>query len=547
MKEFSSQTRSENLQKLSEENFDLLIIGGGITGTGAARDAASRGLKVALIDGQDFASGASSRSSKLIHGGIRYLENYEFHLVFEALNERQRLFHIAPHLVHPLKFVLPLYEGDRVTPFLMGIGMWLYDALALFDVPMLHYFMGPRSTKREIPSLQTDGLKGSYVYSDAYMDDDRLVIETLRSAHQWGATAVNYTKAIGVEMQNGKVVAVDCRDEKTKNTFKIRAKHFISTVGPWTDILGQDLLKDWKKLLRPTKGIHLTFEQHRFPLKDAVVMSTRNDKRIVFGIPRHDMVIVGTTDTAYQEHPEKVSATREDVEYLLKIVNSYFPGAKLTTKDIVASYAGVRPLIDDGAETESKTSREHLIKSDPRNITFVAGGKYTTYRYMSQQTIDAALENFDHETRSRLQKSQTELPLNPAASTDNIWRSLREVDGLAQEYGLKPSSVEWLIRRHGYEAQNLLAIKTEQDPDLAIWQMEVIQAVRYTMCLHLLDFYVRRTPLMLSRRDHGMGLIDAIAQYFSQELGWSENQKRAEVESVKQFILTEYRWRTTKF
>jgi glycerol-3-phosphate dehydrogenase len=163
MKEFSFKTRTENLKKLAHEDFDLVIIGGGITGTGVARDAASRGLKVALIEAGDFASGTSSRSSKLIHGGIRYLENYEFHLVFEALNERQRLFHIAPHLVHPLKFVLPLYEGDRVGKFLMGLGMWLYDALALFDVPIMHYFMGPKRTAKHIPSIQTEGLKGAYV------------------------------------------------------------------------------------------------------------------------------------------------------------------------------------------------------------------------------------------------------------------------------------------------------------------------------------------------------------------------------------------------
>lgn len=543
MKEFSYRTRDQNLQTLQAEHFDLVIIGGGITGAGMARDASSRGMRVALIEGNDFAFGTSSRSSKLIHGGIRYLENYEFHLVFEALNERQRLFHIAPHLVHPLKFVLPLYDGDRVGKYMMGLGMWLYDALALFDVPYLHYFLRPNRTISKIPSIQKTGLVGAYVYSDAYMDDDRLVIETLRSAHEWGAVAVNYTKAVGAEMTDGKVSAVECRDERTGRTFKVSGHHFVSTVGPWTDQLGHSIFKDWKKMLRPSKGIHLTFEKHRFPLEDAVVMSTRSDKRIVFGIPRNDMVIVGTTDTDFPDQPEKVSATREDVDYLLGIVNSYFPGAKLTVKDIVATYAGVRPLIDDGSETESKTSREHLIKTDPRNVTFVAGGKYTTYRHMSEQAVDITLKCFDRETRFKFGRSKTQQPINPHATVDNLWRSQREVAGLARANGVSEVGLKWLVDRHGHEVTTLLKERTEVDPDLAIWHMEALQAIRRTMCLHLLDFYVRRTPLMLSRRDHGMGLMESISEYFASELNWSSVTKNTEIERVKKFINEEYRWR----
>jgi glycerol-3-phosphate dehydrogenase len=543
VKEFSFRTREKNIESLPQETFDLVIIGGGITGAGVARDAASRGLKVALIEASDFASGTSSRSSKLIHGGIRYLENYEFHLVFEALNERQKLFHIAPHLVHPLKFVLPLYQGDRVGKYLMGLGMWLYDALALFDVPMLHYFMNPKKTTEEVPSIQAEGLKGAYVYSDAYMDDDRLVIETLRSAHQWGAVIASYVRATGAVMHEGRVSEVECKDEMSGKKFSIKGRHFVSTVGPWTDQLGTELLKDWKKLLRPTKGIHLTFEKNRFPLRDAVVMSTRKDNRIVFGIPRDDMVIVGTTDTEFSENPALVSATKEDVNYLLGVVNGYFPGAKLTVRDIVASYAGVRPLIHDGADTESKTSREHLIMTDKRNVTFVAGGKYTTYRRMSEQAVDAVLKEFDVESTSRLSRSRTQEPINPNATTDNLWRVLREADGYAADSGLKRSGLEWLAKRHGQEINQLLHEKSESDPDLAIWQMEVLQATRRTMCIHLLDFYLRRTPLMLSRRDHGLGLIEPLAKYFGSELGWSETQRKSEIETVKKFITDEYRWR----
>ena len=296
MKSFSFEDRKRNLQSLAKTKYDIFIIGGGITGAGVARDAALRGMKVGLIEASDFASGTSSRSSKLIHGGIRYLENMEFKLVFEALSERQKLFQIAPHLVHPLRFMIPLYEQGRVGMFKMGLGMWAYDALSLFQAPEMHERLNPAQTVARMPSLQGQKLLGSYVYSDAYMDDDRLVFETLRSANEAGAECVNYVKAVGAEMSaDGKLKKVICEDQLTKTKFTVEARHFVSTVGPWTDELGTSLFKTWKSILRPTKGIHLTFEKKRFPLSSALVMGA--EKRIVFGIPRHEMVIVGTTDT----------------------------------------------------------------------------------------------------------------------------------------------------------------------------------------------------------------------------------------------------------
>ncbi|HEX4922641.1 MAG TPA: FAD-dependent oxidoreductase, partial [Bdellovibrionales bacterium] len=296
MKEFSFRTRAENIKRMESEEFDLAIIGGGITGAGAARDAASRGMKVALIEARDFAFGTSSRSSKLIHGGIRYLENKEFKLVFEALSERRILHEMAPNLVHPLRFVLPIFEGDRVSPWLMGVGMWLYDILAMFEAKM-HEFLSPAESVERVAHLNEKGLRGSYVYSDAYMDDDRLVHATLRSANELGAVCANYVAATGAEFTGEKVTAVICADQRSGRTFKLRARHIVSTVGPWTDRLGHSLFKNWKDILRPTKGVHVILERAKLPVNDAVVMSTRADKRIVFVIPRNEMVIVGTTDT----------------------------------------------------------------------------------------------------------------------------------------------------------------------------------------------------------------------------------------------------------
>lgn len=542
MKEFSAATRKLNVFRLEDETYDLAIIGGGITGAGVARDAVSRGMKVALIEERDFAFGTSSRSSKLIHGGIRYLENKEFKLVFEALAERRLLFEIAPHLVHPLRFVLPIFEGDRVQPWLMGVGMWLYDALALFEVPEMHQYLNRNQSGQRVAHLNMDGLKGSFIYSDAYMDDDRLVLETLRSANDLGAVCANYVKATGAEFDGEKVKAIVCTDQKTNKTFKLRARHVVSTVGPWTDVLAQNLFKSWKKILRPSKGIHLILEKKRLPVQDAVVMSTRTDKRIVFVIPRHEMVIVGTTDTDFSGDPADVHTDSADVKYILELMARYFPTAKITKEDFISSYAGVRPLVADDATTESGTSREHIIIPDPRNITFVAGGKYTTYRHMAEQTVETALKNFSLEERVKFGRNNTKTYLNPAASASNLERANRMIQRWSEETTFSESEIGFLVDRHGMETETWLHYASKNQIQ-NIWELEAAFAIQQTMCLHLDDFYLRRVPLFLMRRDHGLSEGETLAQYFAQSLGWNESEKAKNLELVTRHIKHELSWK----
>jgi glycerol-3-phosphate dehydrogenase len=541
---FSYADREEMLGRMEREIFDLVVIGGGITGAGVARDAASRGMSVALVEAKDFAVGTSSRSSKLIHGGIRYLENLEFGLVFEALSERRLLFEMAPHLVHPLRFVLPLYQGGRVGMFKMGLGMWLYDALSMFEAPELHERLNAGESLERLPLLRESGLLGSYVYSDAYMDDDRLTIETLRSAVKLGALAVNYVSADDAELVEGKVRSIGVTDHVSGRKFRLNGRHFISTVGPWTDRVASSWFNNWRKVLRPSKGVHLTFDRKRLQLHQAVVMAA--EKRIVFGIPRHEMIIIGTTDTDYPGDPYDVSTTPEDVRYLLNVASNYFPGAKLTADDIIASYAGVRPLVDDKSETESKTSREHLILNDPRNVTFVAGGKYTTYRRMAEQTVEAALENFTLEDQVRFSRNDTKRPLNDFATVHKIDQALLSASDWAEQAGLPRSVVEFLISRHGEEALGLIQKSKGllgRTPEEKTWTMEVHQAVCQTLCLSLLDFYIRRSPLFLARADHGLSLIGHIARAFAQELGWTDQQRGEQVTAVEQYIQTTLAWR----
>ncbi len=534
-------SRNKTIQKMGEETYDLVIIGGGINGAGVARDAASRGMKVALVEASDFASGTSSRSSKLIHGGIRYLENKEFSLVFEALSERATLFQMAPHMVHPLRFLLPLYKGSRVGMFKMGLGMWLYDALSLFRAPKLHERLNPKKSIERIPILESKDLLGSYVYSDAYMDDDRLVIETMRSADNMGADLVNYVRAVGASFDKEKVCALECEDVFTGKKFLVRGSHFVSTVGPWTDQLGKTLLKDWKRILRPSKGIHITLKKDQLPLPCAMVMATEDEKRIVFGIPRHEMIIIGTTDTDFKDDPAEVRTTKEDVDYLLNVIDKYFPNA-VKRENIVASYAGVRPLIDDGSQTESKTSREHVIISDPRNVTFVAGGKYTTYRLMAEQTVDGVLKNFKKEDKNKFQPSNTKKPLNPKVTTETFKLAQQSIDAIKKPTHFSKSDIQVLVDRHGPEAADIVS-QYYSPVQKSVWEMEALFAIENCMCGKLLDFYLRRSPLILSRQDHGRDLLQTLADLFAKKLDWSEETRQLNIKEVEQHLLNELAWK----
>lgn len=533
MKEFSFLTRQENIEKLKNENFDILIIGGGITGAGVARDAAKRGLKVALVEMNDFASGTSSRSSKLVHGGIRYLENLEFKLVFEALSERSKLFEIAPHLVHPLRFMIPLFNDSRVGMFKMGLGMWLYDALALFQTPEMHESLNASQTINRMPIVRAHDLKGSFIYSDAYMDDDRLVIETLRSAHEAGATLVNFVEVISSQIKNEKVELLEVKDSISEKSFSIKCKQVISTTGPWTDLVGPKLVSDWKRILRPSKGIHLTLAKSRLPLTSAVVMAVEKSSRIVFAIPRHEMVIIGTTDTDFSENPSQVSVTAQDVKYLLEVTNQYFPNANLTAADILASYAGVRPLVKDDSDSEGKTSREHVILEDPRGFMFVAGGKYTTYRLMSEQIVDKIIKYRPIEDRLFFLPCETKRALNKFVDTESYHQSQAKA---------RSKKEKDLSSKYGMEAYQMIE---SYGDDLSSLEIEAHHAIDKSMCLNLVDFYSRRTHEMLSIADHGMSSLEKIADVFQEKMGWTEEHRIQQIQEYKGYVKKELSWRTS--
>ncbi len=542
----SYKTRHKHLQRMRSDVFDLVIIGGGINGAGVARDAALRGMSVALIETRDFAEGTSSRSSKLIHGGIRYLENMEFGLVFEALRERQALFDMAPHLVHPLRFLIPLYRGGRVGMWKMSLGMWLYDALSLFEAPEPHDQLTKQQCLELAPQLRKQDLLGGFTYFDAYMDDDRLVLETLRSAHSAGAIMANYVSAEEAEMNaQGQVMAVLARDQLTHEPLRICARHVVSTVGPWTDRLGIKFFKQWKRRLRPSKGVHLVFSQDDFHLKDAVVMAA--ESRIVFAIPRGDRVILGTTDTDFPDDPARVRVEKSDVDYLISVASHYFPGAKLDASHVISSYAGVRPLVDDGAADESQTSREHWIFSDPSRVTFVAGGKYTTYRSMAAEAVDQVLA-YNPELQAVITASAPSMePLNPLVTKDRYQEAQVESEEWGRLWGLDQQVTKGLAIRHGLEGRRILQqfahqVGSSRDPMEKLWRLELHHAIHSTMCMTLKDFFFRRSPLYLFDALHGATYVSALSEDIANLLGLSLAEKEVQVHELKKAL--ESGWRS---
>jgi glycerol-3-phosphate dehydrogenase len=529
--EFSIRTRQKNLKRLENEEFDFLVIGGGITGAGVAWDASSRGYKVALVEKDDFAQGTSSRSSKLIHGGLRYLENYEFGLVHEALTERSYLLESSPHLVRPLPFYMPVYEDSPHSSYLLSAGMWFYDLLSLFRAPALHQRLSPGTSLRMIPGMKKEGLVCTFKYFDASMWDDALVIDVLAKASQLGACVVSKVKALKPKYKKdqkgtGTITEMTVKDELSGVEKTIRFKKLIVCAGVWTDEVGKSLDVSWKPWLAPSRGTHLVFDWNRFPVPGAVTMQIE-DGRIAFVIPRHDygqgITIVGTTDGPCKLPPDQIEkeqeAIAEDQTYLLELLSQYFPHLKLTEKDVVNHYIGIRPLVnpnrghEDGKANLQKVSREHTIDHGPGGSVVVAGGKYTTFRKMAEEIVDFATRGQKHI------EAQTHEVLFPPALSHEIQRAREIARAKAWEIPEK------LYERYGSDALEIYQIHLElcdqkvEDPEgFPCLEAQLRYAVRHQMVLTVDDFVRRRQPLHMCRQDHGEPWYAILQKALEQEL-----------------------------
>lgn len=535
MESLSSTVRAQNLSRLGSEQFDVLVIGGGVTGAGVALDAVARGYKVALVEKLDFASGTSSKSTKLVHGGIRYLPNFDFALVHEALVERGILLQNAPFLVRSVPFVLPIYEGDRhpvgmpfTTPggvglsFLLNIGLWLYDILAGGRNVKAHRHLSRAEVSKLAPTLVTAGLKEGFMYYDGQTNDVRLTLTILRTAAQFGAVITNYAEVTSFITEHGQVRGVHVHDVPGDQELTVRARHIVNATGIFSERVEALIGEETEIQVQPSKGVHLVLRREDIKLGDAaIVLPETEDKRILFIVPWESRAIYGTTDTGSGDldHP---TAGPDDVAYLLKYLNQYLT-VSLTEDDIISTYVGYRPLVRPRKSHRStaKLSRTHAVVQSPSGLVTIVGGKLTTYRRMAQDTVDVLSKR---DGNVAVHPTQV-LPLQGGAG----WPALkRDVESRGKILGLTDQSIQHLGSSYGSEATSVLDI-VEKDAtlgtllieDLPYIKAEVIYACRQEMAMTPYDVLARRTSITLEDRKRGLGVVDEVAALMAQEQGWS--------------------------
>jgi glycerol-3-phosphate dehydrogenase len=541
--------------RVGQSEVDVLIIGGGINGAGIARDAAARGLRVLLCEQNDLAYGTSSRSSKLVHGGLRYLEQGALGLVFESVSERGTLMKLAPHLVTPLGFLVPIYKGRKPGLATIRAGILLYEGLSLFRSPKPARSLSPQQAAEVAPGLSLQDLKGAPLYYDCATDDARLTLETAADAAARGATITTWARVERlVTGAGGLVRGAIVRDVLGGESREIKTGVVINATGPWTDrTLGMGA--KGPRWLRPTKGVHLVVPRAKLPVEHCVACFHPDDNRYLFVIPWGDHTYVGTTDTDYEGAVEDVCASHDDVRYLLRAVHHYFPSREVGEADVVSTWAGLRPLIDPGDDvSESKVSREEKIEASADGIVTVAGGKLTTYRAMAEAVVDAAIEQLALRgaTHAALRTAGTEhAPLPggheyPSGGLAALTASLTEraagavssetIALLASTYGTRAARVIDLAKADAALAAPLSPGRPEI---LAQVDFAIDEELAATVC----DVEVRRTQLFYRAADQGLSAMDAIASRFVAKLGWSPETRAREVARYEAEVALSRRWR----
>jgi glycerol-3-phosphate dehydrogenase len=538
-------------------HYDIVVIGGGITGAGIARDAALRGAKVALFEKGDYASGTSSKSSKLVHGGLRYLEHGEIGLVFESVSERRVQTRVAPHLVRPLPFIIPIYKGAKPGLEMMNFGLWIYDSLALFRSPKLHRtFRGTRAALELEPQLKPEGLRGALEYYDCATDDARLVLENAIDARDLGADCHTYTEVLRFERRSDRrITGVVVRDRLTGETRTVGCKAVILAAGAWTDemIRRFEIPMD-RPLLRRTKGVHIVLPRERLPLARAITLISPVDARVMFAIPWRERTVLGTTDTDFTGSADEVFADADDVKYLCESGNGYFPGANLTPEDVIATWAGLRPLIAAPPNVdESEISREHEVFTKPDGLVIIAGGKLTTYRRMARETVHKTLALLDEigdgiETKKITTKDR---PLPGATGLENP--SLEGVAAigrrLMEAYGLDADTATHLCGVYGTRA-TVIADRIAADRSLGerldrelpyVWA-EVEFAARHDLARTVEDVLARRVPLLLVGRDQGLGICERVGDILGAICNWTAAQRTQMLDEYRAEVDLSRRW-----
>ena len=500
VKPFSILNRANDIKTLDSETFDLVIIGGGVTGAGIALDAASRGMKICLIEKNDFASGTSNKSTKLIHGGLRYLKQLEIGLVKESGRERAIVHKLAPHLVIPEKMLLPLVEGGTYGLMMTSIGLKVYDLLASVEGDDRRKMLDKKETLLKEPLLDSKTTLGSGYYSEYRTDDARLTIELLKKASEFGTTILNYCELNNFNYNTkGQIKSIDCIDHNSKKHITINSKSFVSATGPWVDILREKDASKNNKHLHLTKGVHLVFPFEKFPLKQSVYFDV-SDGRMIFAIPRGRVTYVGTTDTDYFGNLEHVVTTKADVKYLLDAINAAFPKVHLDKNDIESNWAGLRPLIHEDEKDPSELSRKDELFISKSGLISIAGGKLTGYRKMAHRVIDAVLKTMLPKQKSKFKDSFTEniaLTSNALASTKDVKAYQKKLQIQLKKAGIKDDYFAgYLTSTYGKQADIIVkqmhSYKNKNN-ELRLIRAELWYGIHYEMVYSLADFFVRRT------------------------------------------------------
>lgn len=529
--------RDAALQTMAETEFDVLVIGGGIVGTGAALDAVSRGLSVALVEARDWAAGTSSRSSKLIHGGLRYLEQLDFRLVREALRERGLLLtRLAPHLVRPVPFLIPLKK--RVWErFYIGAGVGLYDTMGGARALPRQRQLSRRAALREAPGLRSDALVGAIQYYDAQTDDARFTLAVARTAAQYGACVATRTEVTRFLREGIRVTGACVRDLETGREIAVRAQQVINATGVWTDGSGEMAGIRSTFTVQASKGVHFLVPRDRIFLDTGLIL--RTEKSVLFVIPWGRHWIVGTTDTAWDSGDDPV-ADRADIDYLLERVNAVLR-TPLAYEDIEGVYAGLRPLLAGESDDTARLSREHTVAEPVPGLVVVAGGKYTTYRVMAQDAVDMAARGMSGPVPESV---TARLPLLGAEGFEVLWNDRRR---LAARSGMHIARIEHLLNRYGSCVGELLEL-VAADPDLGepipgaqdYLKVEAVYAVSHEGALHLGDVLSRRMRISMEERDNGATAARHVADLIAPILGWDAGDVAAETEEYLRLVRTEH-------
>jgi glycerol-3-phosphate dehydrogenase len=541
----SPQQREAALDAMESTELDVLVVGGGVVGAGSALDAATRGLEVGLVEARDFASGTSSRSSKLIHGGLRYLEMLDFALVAEALQERGLLIDkLAPHLVRPVPFIYPLH-GRVWERLYAGTGVALYDTLGLLSgnargVPH-HRHLSRRKALRIVPAMKKDSLIGALQYYDAQVDDARHTMFTARTAAAYGAHVASRARVVEFLREGERVCGAVVQDLESGRTLRISARQVVNSTGVWTDDT-QDLAGERGQFhVRASKGVHLVVPRDRIRSDSGLIL--RTEKSVLFVIPWGRHWIVGTTDTDWELDKAHPAASSSDIDYVLEHVNRVLE-IPLSRSDVEGVYAGLRPLLEGETEATSKLSREHAVAHAVPGLVVVAGGKYTTYRVMAKDAVDEAVHGLERSMDRRIPESVTkDVPLLGAEGYDALWNSRHR---LARSSGLHLVRIEHLLQRYGTLVDEVLELVAE-DASLGeplagtedYLRAEVVYAVTHEGARHLDDVLTRRTRVSIETFHRGTSSAEETARLMGHALGWSEEQRRIEVEHYLQRVAAE--------